>query len=941
MTASNPAVRPFSMRTLCAALIMAFPALVEAAVAGRVQFVAGDVRVVDAAGRELPMKKGQDINEGDTVLSAQGGSAQLKMIDGAIVAVRPATQLKIVGYVFNGKEDGTENASFSLFKGGLRAITGLIGRTNKDRYKLETPTVVIGIRGTDHEPVVILPPGAGQVASAPPGTYDKVNVGATSMTTQVGTTVVAANQVGFAASPTQLPVILPKMPDFYRATPAPQAKQEEKQEQEQKQEAQASSEQASSEQASSAESAQGETTAEAVGTVTEAVATVAEAVVDTVTANAPANNLTATDSSGNTLDLANQTLITSTGEEVNIGDNTGTVVDPGTRPLEPHTEVIAVYPHPADTQTPGEVFHFPAVYYFDGPTSAVGRDAAGNLTGASDMSVVVEDYRSSLTQNGSTLADLVKDAATGLSWGRWQGGQITHSYQHVGMDASGRIGLGAEDASGNFVIGATYSNSVSLGNNSLHWIAGPSSAPWFLSQILTGKASYTMIGGTRPTDTLGNTGTLNSASLAANFTTQTVDASVNFTIGGNTWGMQSSGMPLDDTHFNSFSNCDAANCGSTVSITKNGTVLASSPTPTLNNSFGFGSMNGALTGAGLNGAALQYAVQETTVTSQPDSSGNPVPSFTHNLVQGVVGFSGPTQDVNTPFRAVAVIDGWSGDGQLLDGEELAELAAAGIYRGDIEGGIAAVSKVVDSASGLSEFVGTARGYTPASGTTDSSLYYRDVAATIKVGTAVNRDVGSTTVSGITVSWGRWEGGNVDIYSRDGSTKLGTIDNSGRNIHWLSTSALNSQMFSLPLTGTATYAVAGNTSPTDLHGNVGKLTSATLTADFANQKVNAGINVSFEASNNSATWSIASSNIPLASNGEFHSNSALHGASGISHTATCSGTGCGTQTFGRLSGHFVAGAQGAVMAYGMMTGTPGTNGGASLTNAVNGLVVMKK
>lgn len=925
MTAFNP----LRMRELCAALIMAFPVLAAAAVAGRVQFVAGDVRIVDAAGREQPMKKGQDINEGDTVLSSQGSSAQLRMIDGAIVAIRPGTQLKIVGYVFNGKEDGTEKASFSLVKGGLRAITGLIGKTNKDRYKLETPTAVIGIRGTDHEPVVVLPPAAGETLRVPAGTYDKVNVGATSMTTQAGSTVVAANQVGFAASSTQMPVILPKLPEFYRATATPQSRQEKKQDQEQKQEQKQA--QAVSEQAAGTGSPQ----ADAKAAATTGVVT-------------PMAALTGTDASGNTLNLASQTLTTASGQLVSL---TGDALSIATKPVQNDAVLIAVYPHTAGTQPLGDTFYYPAMYFFDGPPNGMTRDAAGNVTAVSAASLEFANYRSSLAQSGSTLTDFGKDAATGLSWGRWQGGQITQTQQYPGVDASGKFGIGATDSLGNFVIGAVQTDSVALGAGSLHWIAGSRGTPDYLAQVLTGTANYTMIGGTHPTDSQGNAGTLTGASLSANFTSQTVNANVNFSIGGNNWAMQSNGMLLSDgAHFNSFDNCTPTSCTSNVNVTKNGTAVGSTPTPS--GSFAFGNMQGMLTGVGLNGAGLEYALQESTPTTTIDNSGIPITTVKQNLIQGVAAFSGPTQDVNTSFRAVGIGDGWGDNSNLFSGDNLLALASAGIYRGDVDAGIVAISRVVDSASGLTEFAGSARGYTPVSGTADSSLYYSNTPATIKIGSAVNRDVGSTGVAGVTVSWGRWEGGNVDIYSRDGSTKLGTIDNSGRSMHWLSTSTLNSQVFTLPLTGTATYTIAGNTNPTDLKGNVGKLTSATLNADFTNAKVNAGISVGFNSPTNTSNWTMTANNIPLSGDGEFKSNTALNGTNGITHTATCSG--CGAQTVGGLDGHFIGGGQGAVIFYSMAGGTSSTTSTTGTntttkssstaftpTNMVSGMVVMKK
>jgi hypothetical protein len=41
-----------------------------------------------------------------------------------------------------------DNILFSLLKGGLRSVTGLLGKRSPDAFKLNTATATIGIRGT-------------------------------------------------------------------------------------------------------------------------------------------------------------------------------------------------------------------------------------------------------------------------------------------------------------------------------------------------------------------------------------------------------------------------------------------------------------------------------------------------------------------------------------------------------------------------------------------------------------------------------------------------------------------------------------------------------------------------------------------------------------------------------------------------------------------------
>ncbi|MGZ5083151.1 MAG: hypothetical protein ACXWHA_07330, partial [Usitatibacter sp.] len=82
--------------------------------------------------------------------------------------------------------------------------------------------------------------------------------------------------------------------------------------------------------------------------------------------------------------------------------------------------------------------------------------------------------------------------------------------------------------------------------------AGAQSGP--VSLPLTGTATYDVIGSTSPTNGTGAVGTLNSATLAANFTDRTVDAAVNIAIAGQTWTGSASHMPIyRDQYFAAYS----------------------------------------------------------------------------------------------------------------------------------------------------------------------------------------------------------------------------------------------------------------------------------------------------------------------------------------------------------------------------------------------------
>jgi FecR protein len=199
---------------LIGAFAMAFSGATLAA-SGKFQFVNGDVRVKSQSGEIRAAVKGMEINEGDMILSGLPGLAQLKMEDGGTIVVRPNTRLTIATYRFNGKEDGSERATYKLDQGSVRAITGQIGKTNKQNYLIQTPTASIGVRGTDHEPAYIPKKEDIEYLNARPGTYDKVNVGETYIETQGGLVVIKPNSVGYAEDEFAVPTILPSLPSFY------------------------------------------------------------------------------------------------------------------------------------------------------------------------------------------------------------------------------------------------------------------------------------------------------------------------------------------------------------------------------------------------------------------------------------------------------------------------------------------------------------------------------------------------------------------------------------------------------------------------------------------------------------------------------------------------------------------------------------------------------
>lgn len=132
-------------------IFTAYPMLGYAVTAGRADFVIGNVEVVAADGSRRILSKGSEISAGDAINTSQSGRAQLRFIDGGYVSLQPNTVFRVDEFNYSNKSDGSEKSFFSLLKGGLRAITGAIGKINRDGYKVTTATASIGIRGTGYK----------------------------------------------------------------------------------------------------------------------------------------------------------------------------------------------------------------------------------------------------------------------------------------------------------------------------------------------------------------------------------------------------------------------------------------------------------------------------------------------------------------------------------------------------------------------------------------------------------------------------------------------------------------------------------------------------------------------------------------------------------------------------------------------------------------------
>jgi hypothetical protein len=166
-----------------------------------------------------------DVKVGDVLSTERESYAQVKFTDGGQLTLRPNTQVKVEGYSYDERRPESDGFVMQLFKGGLRSLTGLIGkRGNRDAYKMVTTTATIGIRGTDYSAIDVPPPPPGQSpppGSPPPGVYVSVADGQVIFTSGGVGQEVGVGQTAFSASFTLPPQIVPAPPGLPQVTPPP------------------------------------------------------------------------------------------------------------------------------------------------------------------------------------------------------------------------------------------------------------------------------------------------------------------------------------------------------------------------------------------------------------------------------------------------------------------------------------------------------------------------------------------------------------------------------------------------------------------------------------------------------------------------------------------------------------------------------------------------
>ena len=223
------------MKNMLSALAMVALGLV-AATGAHAQVVAsvinlsGVLTVRQANGSTKLLAVKSQVEQGDTLITETNTFARLKFTDASEVVLRPASEVRVDKFSFDENKPDNDSLVINMLKGGMRTVSGLIGKRNRDVVKYVTPTATIGIRGTtiDLQNIpsaqdAVPTSGAStdaQTAALQPGDYILVVLGKIEVSNPAGSATFTEGQYGFVATKGTAPVTLPANPGLKFTLPA-------------------------------------------------------------------------------------------------------------------------------------------------------------------------------------------------------------------------------------------------------------------------------------------------------------------------------------------------------------------------------------------------------------------------------------------------------------------------------------------------------------------------------------------------------------------------------------------------------------------------------------------------------------------------------------------------------------------------------------------------
>jgi len=129
------------------ALLTASPAFGQASTpAGRIKFAVGTAFVVHA-GQRIPATVGIPVYEQDSLATGADGRVGITLRDDTRLSIGPQTTIELSRFVY-AQSDSQFSFVLKVVRGVVAYVSGRIAKLSPDAVRLETPSAIIGVRGT-------------------------------------------------------------------------------------------------------------------------------------------------------------------------------------------------------------------------------------------------------------------------------------------------------------------------------------------------------------------------------------------------------------------------------------------------------------------------------------------------------------------------------------------------------------------------------------------------------------------------------------------------------------------------------------------------------------------------------------------------------------------------------------------------------------------------
>ncbi len=128
-------------------VLLAVPAFAQQpSAAGRIKVVSGSAFIV-RGGSMIKAEVGQNVLESDTLRTGDDGRLGITLDDDTRLSLGPSSEVRLNAFRY-APAQGSVSLAMSFLKGIAVYVSGQIAKLAPDSVRLETPSAIVGVRGT-------------------------------------------------------------------------------------------------------------------------------------------------------------------------------------------------------------------------------------------------------------------------------------------------------------------------------------------------------------------------------------------------------------------------------------------------------------------------------------------------------------------------------------------------------------------------------------------------------------------------------------------------------------------------------------------------------------------------------------------------------------------------------------------------------------------------